>query len=771
MIAAVGVLGLMLGLFVRTFTLRRTVARQTDELTKEVALGNRRAEELRLSEERFEAIFDSVNDAIFIHDLETGDILDVNRRMCEMYGYSPEEARRLDVGAISAGVAPYTLDEALQWIRRAAEGTPQLFEWLSKDKSGRLFWTEVNMRRACVGDRERLLVTVRDISDRKQAQDEVERTAAQWQTTFDAAHDLVMLLDKDFKITKVNRATTEFLGLPAEKIVGRCCFHLMHETEEPPLSCPLVALRTSLKHEEGELWSAERGAWMSVSVDPVVDEQGHLAQVVHIVRDITERKWAEEALQMSEERFRTIFEHAPVGIFQSTTGGRLLSANTTGASLFGYDSSADIVHAITDIPTQMFVYPEQREDIIRAALQSDTFVRREVEYRRRDGSSFLANLHLRVMRNSSGEVAFLEGFVEDITERRRAEEAFHAQFRQISTIFDELSVITYVVDPATGELVYLNRYGTTLFGTDWEKRECHEVIGCSHPQPCALADGDHLPADGAPYARHVFEYENAVTGRWYQCVEKRMSWVDGRPVHITVAVDITDLKGVMQMQENLLSSLSHEIRTPLTAMCGYTEFLLENRVGEGELREYLGIIKRESERLNELLDNCLDLQRLRATASLACLEPLALPPLMEEAAAFFSARSTRHRIRVSAPPNVPPVFIGEQHLYEVLSNLLSNAVKYSPGGGEIVLGVKGEDNGTVVLWVQDEGIGMPPEVLEKVFDRFYQVDSGDRRAFGGTGLGLALVKEIVAAYGGSVRVESTLGKGSTFFVELPAAIG
>ena len=111
-------------------------------------------ERLRESEERFRAIFDSVNEAIFIHDLETGAILDVNRRMCEMYGYTREEACELDVAAFSSGEPPYSQSDALSWIRKAANGEPQLFEWLAKNRTGRSsFWVEVNMRRASIGGR------------------------------------------------------------------------------------------------------------------------------------------------------------------------------------------------------------------------------------------------------------------------------------------------------------------------------------------------------------------------------------------------------------------------------------------------------------------------------------------------------------------------------------------------------------------------------------------------------------------------------------------
>jgi PAS domain S-box-containing protein len=127
--------------------------------------------ELHLSENRFRTIFDITNDAIFIHELPSGAIVDVNQTMCEMYGYTREEVFRLDVNDLSSGVPPYTGAEAGEWVQRAAKGKPLLFEWRARHKSGRLFWVEVHMKRAVIGDEDRVIVTVRDITQRKQAEE------------------------------------------------------------------------------------------------------------------------------------------------------------------------------------------------------------------------------------------------------------------------------------------------------------------------------------------------------------------------------------------------------------------------------------------------------------------------------------------------------------------------------------------------------------------------------------------------------------------------
>jgi len=141
------------------------------EVFRKNAIEKQRAQAaLKASEANYRTIFDSANDAIFIHHMDTGRILDVNRKMCEMYGYTSEETRHIDLGTVSEGVPPYSQNEALAWIQKAVEGIPQIFEWRAKRKTGEVFWVEVNLKRITIGDDDRLLATVRNIGERKEAE-------------------------------------------------------------------------------------------------------------------------------------------------------------------------------------------------------------------------------------------------------------------------------------------------------------------------------------------------------------------------------------------------------------------------------------------------------------------------------------------------------------------------------------------------------------------------------------------------------------------------
>ena len=169
-------------------------------------------EALQRSEANYRAIFDSMNDAIFVHDIETGAILDVNQKMCEMYGYTREEASRLMAGQMGSSEKPNLQELALQRIGLAAQGEPQLFEWQAKTKDGELFWVEVSLRKAVLNDKQRVLAVVRDITDRKCAEQERENERQKFRTLVDDAPFGIVMVRKDNTYEYVNPKFTEIFG-------------------------------------------------------------------------------------------------------------------------------------------------------------------------------------------------------------------------------------------------------------------------------------------------------------------------------------------------------------------------------------------------------------------------------------------------------------------------------------------------------------------------------------------------------------------------------
>jgi PAS domain S-box-containing protein len=237
---------------------------------------------------------------------------------------------------------------------------------------------------------------------------------------------------------------------------------------------------------------------------------------------------------------------------------------------------------------------------------------------------------------------------------------------------------------------------------------------------------------------------------------------------VEVVRDVTGQRRLEKGRDEAFAAVSHEMRTPLTAVLGFAQFLRENPTSPEQRRNYLGLIVKEGERLKRLIDNLLGLQRLRAGFGLVNPAPVLLYPLLHEVTEHFRTLFVPQRIEIDCALDVPPVLGETVRLQEALNNLLDNAVKYSPAGSTIVLGGKA-DGGCALVWVRDEGPGIPADKQEKIFERFYRQEEGRRSA--DTGLGLALVREIARAHGGRVWVESVPPQGSTFYLSLPFASG
>jgi signal transduction histidine kinase len=235
---------------------------------------------------------------------------------------------------------------------------------------------------------------------------------------------------------------------------------------------------------------------------------------------------------------------------------------------------------------------------------------------------------------------------------------------------------------------------------------------------------------------------------------------------VVIIRDISERQRIDRMKDDMLSAVSHEMRTPLTVIIGFIDFMLDNDVDGEQRRQYHKIIGKESKRLKEMIDNLLTLQRLRAGDGVENFQPVAIWPLLQQTVNLFNLVPDKHQICIDCPSGLPPMRGHDEELQQAMENLLSNAIKYSPDGGTVTLAARIE-NGVAVLSVKDDGNGIPAEDLDEIFDRFFRIDTSDKKRMGATGLGLPLVKAIAKAHGGRVWVKSSLGHGSTFFLTIP----
>ena len=231
---------------------------------------------------------------------------------------------------------------------------------------------------------------------------------------------------------------------------------------------------------------------------------------------------------------------------------------------------------------------------------------------------------------------------------------------------------------------------------------------------------------------------------------------------------VEQLERLNRAKSEFVSIVSHEFRTPLTGIQGFSEMMRDEELTLEEMREYAGDINKDAQRLNRMIDEMLDLDRMESGRMTIHPERMDLNSVVDEAVDRVRPNAPNHTLWVDLQPELPPIHADRDRLTQVASNLLNNAVKYSPTGGRITVTTRA-DHDQVRLDVRDEGLGIPPDALETIFERYSRVDSQATKDIPGTGLGLPIVRQIVQLHGGKVWAESELGRGSVFHVVLPLA--
>jgi len=353
-------------------------------------------------------------------------------------------------------------------------------------------------------------------------------------------------------------------------------------------------------------------------------------------------------------------------------------------------------------------------------------------------------------------------------EFRQLAETFNGMGREIKSAFDELShqktELKSIIDSLKEGLVVVDRRGTIIYCNESLKT----IIGHD-----SVAEGSfYWEVTGEPRFLELVERartgrldpveEAEIRGKTYLCSAARLE-VEGETV--LVLHDITSRKELERIKRDLVSNVSHELRTPLTSIKGFAE-TLEEEVDEKN-RHYVEIIKRNTDRLINIVRDLLLLSQLEERAIALEREEVDLPKLVESTMRVFGnqAREKGISLIVDSLPDMPPVSADPFKIEQLFINLLDNAIKYTDKGEVAV--VLRHDEQMVTIEVRDTGIGIPQKKLPHIFERFYVVDKSRSRRTGGTGLGLSIVKHIVLLHGGEVTVESTVGVGTRFLIRLP----
>jgi PAS domain S-box-containing protein len=506
---------------------------------------------------------------------------------------------------------------------------------------------------------------------------------------------------------------------------------------------------------------------------PTRDRAGTLTGMVMVFHDVTAQRKAEAALSESDVRFRTIFNQAAVGMAVTDLTGGFIQINQKFADVFGF--------AIEELQQRTFLqlihpldYLSAQQSLAHLASEDKTDLVLEKRCLRKNGAVIWSLSTVTLVRDRAGHAQHLIWIVEDITERKLAEEA---QARLVAVIASsDDSIISMTLD---GEVLSWNRGAEYMYGYTAD-----EMIGKTTQE---LIPSDRLDEEPAILDR----IRRGERIEHFETLRKRK---DGSVFNVSIAVspiedsrgriigaskitrDITQgklteaaLRDTDRRKDEFLATLAHELRNPLAPIRQAALISESESATDAQRRWSHNVISRQVHHMSLLLDDLLDISRItRGTLELR-LEDTELADILE--AAVETARpvidAKGHKFKIEAPEESVQFMADPLRLAQILSNLLTNAAKYTDPGGEIQLRVAC-DRQSIVFAVKDSGIGIPAEALKNIFEMFSQVKSTRDRSEGGLGIGLSLTRGLVDLHGGRIEARSAgAGFGSEFIVRLP----
>ncbi|MBI3966546.1 MAG: PAS domain S-box protein [Chloroflexi bacterium] len=522
-------------------------------------------------------------------------------------------------------------------------------------------------------------------------------------------------------------------------------------------------------------------------------ELGILVEAFAAMRHAVLRR--EEALRDGEASFHLLFASSPqaMWVYDRETL-QFLEVNEVALARYGYTRDEFRQMRITDIcATPGIAGLLEEEESGRSGLASSS----DRRHRLKDGRSIDVEIACHGL-EFAGRPAVLV-VATDVTERKRAEAEIcrlNADLEQrVAERTAELASANARVEQERATLAAVMAGMTDgLVVLDADRR-----IRYWNDQADALLDGalnrqaGESIADLIGICRTALADPAALAATWVQALGRiderptlELNLVDPRSRDVVVQLfpvegltngesgiglllrDVTGARALERTKDELISVVSHELRTPLASLVGFAELMLIRDLPEDKRRQALTVMTNEGRRLTALLNDFLDLQRMESGHQPLRTEPTSVPALLVRAVATAGEDPARP-IVLAVPPDLPPVLADAERVQQVLANLICNARKYSPGSGEVRLAALSTGEG-VELSVRDHGLGLPPDALPRLFQKFYRVDNSDWRSIKGTGLGLAICRNIVEAHGGRIWAESAgLGQGARFCFTLPFA--
>ncbi len=627
-----------------------------------------------------------------------------------------------------------------------------------------------------------VMAIVWEVTERRRASQALRRSEERFRALFESIAAgfciIEMIHDEsgeavDYRFLEVNPAFARQTGI--DQAVGRRMREIApeHESHWFEIYGRVARTREPVSYEN---FARELGRYFEGYAFPVGSAEER--QVGVLFYDVTEERATEAALRESEARFRATFDNAAVGMAHLDLEGRWLRVNDRLCAILRCSRETLLGKKFHDI-----TYPEHLVDdevhlraLVEGRRTASSFEKR---YRTGDGALVWTHVSVSVLHGESGEPLHLVAIIQDVHARKEAEAALRESEERFRNMADNAPVMIWLTD-REGACTYLNKGWYRFTGQPEGTGMGQEWLNALHPDDYARA-GEEFQAAGHERRTVRIEYRlkrHDGAYRWaIDTASPRFSSEGDFLGYIGSVIDVSDLKEVEsrlreadRRKDEFLATLAHELRNPLAPIRTGLEILKLSEDDPAEREEIRVMMEEQTEQLITLVDDLLEVSRItrgklelrKQTVTLAEVVKRAIDgarPVIDEAG---------HALAVNLPAEAVKLVADPHRLAQVFSNLLNNAAKYTPKGGHIEFRAWLEDE-TIVIEVEDNGIGIRREHLAGIFEMFTQLDNGKAHAYSGLGIGLTLARTLVTMHGGEISVSSPgPGRGSTFSIRLPA---
>jgi PAS domain S-box-containing protein len=588
------------------------------------------------------------------------------------------------------------------------------------------------------------------------------------------------------EITSWNAGAQQVFGYTADEVVGRPLAILVPPDRLDEQERYLEQLAAAERIDHFETVRVRKNGDpidVSVTLSPIVDAHGQVVGVSKIARDITRRKRVEALVA-------AIVDSSDDAIVSKTLEGVVTSWNVGAERIFGYTAAEMIGRPITTLfPPELL--DDEREFLTRLA-RGERIDHFETVRVRKDGQRIDISVTLSPILDGAGRTVGISKIARDITERKLTERELQRREHELADFFDNATVGLHWVGP-DGHILRANRAELELLGYTAEEYVGHHIAEFHADARAIHGLLDRLRRDETV---HGFEARLVCKDGSFRdvLIDSSVMREDGRFLHTRgFTRDVTDRRRAERelatlldreqaarreaetanrMKDEFLATLSHELRTPINAVYGWARMLRVGHVDAASAARGLEVIERNAKMQVQLIEDLLDISRIITGKLRLDVRLLELPPIIHAALDAVRPAAEAKNLTLDAvlDSRAGPVHGDADRIQQVLWNLLANAVKFTPKSGRVQVRLA-RVNSQVQLTVSDTGQGIAPDMLPRIFDRFWQADSSSTRAHGGLGIGLALVRHLVELHGGTVGAASAgEGQGATFTVKVPVAL-